>query len=200
MEDSATAKRATQADRPTLNHPEPFTVDTVASTLAKTVLRPEAVLSLPGLLWLYDRAIGRRLFSIAKNGQFPPLLSLVTLRELLLKAYPRLGVFWLLAALRLLNAALERYASNLGEWKADKPRWGREVVIVTGGARGIGAKVVELLSHEKRAKVAVFDLGEPEYAPAPKGAPSIRYYKVRRIRLPSRRLFIAAHADSFFFP
>lgn len=176
----ATKRRPTQASRPSLHFKEPFTVDVIARALGRTILRPEFVAAFPALLYWLDRRASRKLFTLGVRGHFPPLASFNTLKFLLTKAYPVLGLAWFLALLRLINSAFERYAGNLGEWRADKPQWEKEVVVVTGGARGIGAKIVELLSHEKGAKVAVLDLGEPEYAPAPSWAPDVQYYKVRR--------------------
>lgn len=190
---SAVKRWPNQPDRPSLRFREPFTVDVVARHLARTILRPELVFAWPALLYSFDRRYAHRLFALAREGQFPRLLSLATLRGLL-RAYPLFALAWLFGLIRVLNAALERYASNLGEWKADKPNWSKEVVVVTGGARGIGAKIVELLSHEKRARVAVLDLGEPEYASAPRGAPAIHYYKVSRRRDQSS----GNHAEYFF--
>lgn len=62
-------------------------------------------------------------------------------------------------------------------YRADKPDWSNEVVVVTGGAAGIGKAIVEAMSHKRKAKVAVLDLAPPTYAPAPRGAPAIQYYK-----------------------
>lgn len=45
-------------------------------------------------------------------------------------------------------------------WKADKPDWGKEVVVITGGVTGIGREVVRLL-REKTERIAVLDLVEP---------------------------------------
>lgn len=64
-----------------------------------------------------------------------------------------------------------------GSFKADKPDWSQEVVVVTGGAAGIGKAIVEVLSQKRKAKIAVLDLAPPTYAPAPRGAPAIQYYK-----------------------
>lgn len=178
----ATRVRPKQSNlTPRLENQPPFTIDTVLSFLGKTVFSPAGVALLPALAYRYDRTQGRKLFALAQNGRYPPFLSLKTLTHLLFREYPSVGVPFLLGLIRLLSNALSRYVDNLGEWKADKPDWqNREVVVITGGSRGIGAKVVEILSHKKLAKIAVLDLVEPEYAIAPRGAPPVHFYKVSR--------------------
>lgn len=163
---------------PDLTLRPPFTIDTILGVLGKTIFSPIGVALLPALTYHYDRTQGRRLFALAQQGRYPSFLSLKTLSHLLLREYPAIGIPFAIALIRLLSNALSRYVDNLGEWKPDRPNWSKEVVVITGGARGIGAKVVDILSHERRAKIAVLDLGEPEYAVAPQGAPPIHYYKV----------------------
>ncbi|KAF1822019.1 NAD(P)-binding protein [Dissoconium aciculare CBS 342.82] len=60
----------------------------------------------------------------------------------------------------------------LNNWKKDEYDWKKEIVIVTGGAGGIGGKVVTLLA-ERGIKVVVLDVIPMTYeAPA-----NVRYYK-----------------------
>lgn len=62
---------------------------------------------------------------------------------------------------------LDRISSWLDDkvvnnWKSDEWDWSKEVVVVTGGADGIGKDVVLLLA-EQGIKVAVLDVQELTY-------------------------------------
>ncbi|CAO1623218.1 unnamed protein product [Sympodiomycopsis kandeliae] len=163
---------------PKLTNQPPFTIDTIFSFLGRTVFSSLGVALLPVLAYRFDRNLGNKLFALAQNGRYPSLLSFKTLTHLLVKAYPGIGVLWTIGAVRLVSRTLSRYVDNLGEWKRDRPNWENEVVVITGGSRGIGAKVVEILSHRNKARIAVLDVIEPEYALPPRGAPPIHYYPV----------------------
>lgn len=75
---------------------------------------------------------------------------------------------WLLTfvGVKTVNRILTRLVRNHG-WKADPPRWSRfrgegDVVLITGGATGIGKEMVEILA-KKTNKIAVLDMAEPTY-------------------------------------
>lgn len=58
-----------------------------------------------------------------------------------------------------LNTALTR--RKLNNYLTDKTwNWETEIVVVTGGSSGIGARIVARLA-QKRIKVAILDLNEP---------------------------------------
>lgn len=163
-----------QPSKPDLKFREPFTWDLCYHYLNKTAFHPFAILAIPALTYLIDK----------RNAPVPstyPAFGYTHLRQLLSISgtgpHKWLGRLFWFTLFKNLNRALNRYARNHGEWKADKPNWKKEVVVITGGAAGIGKATVEILSHEKRAKIAVLDMAEPTYAPAPPGAPEILYFK-----------------------
>lgn len=164
-----------QPSKPDLKFREPFTWDLTYAFLCRTAFHPLALLVYPALVYLLDK----------RSSGAPsvyPAPSFTLLRELLSPSstnqYKWIArVFWF-SLVKNINNALTRYARNHGQWRRDRPDWKKDVVVITGGAAGIGKACVEVLSHEKRAKVAVLDLAAPTYAPAPAGAPEILYFKV----------------------
>lgn len=50
----------------------------------------------------------------------------------------------------------------MNNWKNDVYDWKKEIVVVTGGSDGIGAKIVNLLA-ERGIKVVVLDIQPPKY-------------------------------------
>lgn len=123
----------------------PFTIDTIAAILTRTV----------------------------GTSAFSTLLSIfLYVRAYQLEERPRklLRALSTFLTIRRIHQALTRLTVNNG-WKADKPRWTEEVVIVTGGGGAIGSEiVVELLKRTR--KIAVLDLVTPKHQHA--GA---RYYE-----------------------
>ncbi|GAA5821393.1 hypothetical protein JCM11251_004602 [Rhodosporidiobolus azoricus] len=79
-----------------------------------------------------------------------------------LRAHRYLRLLLGFVALKTLNRALVRLVRNSG-WRADPPVWGKDVVLIAGGATGIGKEIVELLA-KKTDKIAVLDLAPPAYA------------------------------------
>lgn len=163
-----------QPSKPDLRYREPITWDLCYAFLNRTAFHPLALLVYPALVYFLDKR------SKPVPGVYPkPSYGL--LRELLSPSasntHKWIGRMFWWSLVRNVNNALSRYARNHGEWRPDRPNWKKDVVVITGGAAGIGKAIVEVLSHEKRAKVAVLDMAAPTYAPAPAGAPEILYFK-----------------------
>lgn len=55
---------------------------------------------------------------------------------------------------------LDEGVSN--NWKNDRYNWSREIVAVTGGSDGIGAKIVQMLAT-KGIKTVILDIQEPKF-------------------------------------
>ncbi|TVY75631.1 Dehydrogenase [Lachnellula suecica] len=70
-------------------------------------------------------------------------------------AYSRIRSLFYLGLVRLASNYFD--AGVLDNWTSDKYDWNKEIVLITGGAGGIGGKVVQLLS-EKGVKVVVLDV------------------------------------------
>lgn len=176
----ASKTQKSQAAHPdSINAREPFTLDTCLNFLEATVLRTPVLLLLPAALYLYDRhtALQNATDSLFSSSNSYPEASYGLIKELLFTKYKWIGRLLVFGLLKNLNYHLNRLFANNGQYASDKPDWSKEVVVVTGGAGGIGKAVVEAMSHKRRAKVAVLDLAPPSYAPAPKGAPAIQYYR-----------------------
>lgn len=114
---------------------EGFKSDTVLKIIRGTVLNPK--LMLPLLL----------LAKYTKKGQDWSILHPT--------AYSRLKFLLGLGILKAVN----RYFSQgvLNNWVDDKYDWTKEIVLITGGAGGIGGHVVQLLA-EQGIKVVVLDI------------------------------------------
>ncbi|KAG7293005.1 hypothetical protein NEMBOFW57_003050 [Staphylotrichum longicolle] len=129
---------------------EGFKSDTVLKIIRNTALNPKLIL--PLLL----------LAKYTKKGQDWAILHPT--------AHSRLKT--------LLAFGLIRWISNyfshgvLNNWVDDKYDWSREIVVITGGAGGIGGQVVQLLA-EKGIKVVVLDI-QPLTYPA---GPTVHYFK-----------------------
>ena len=114
---------------------EGFKSDTVLKIIRNTALNPKLIL--PLLL----------LANYTKKGQDLAILHPT--------AYSRLKTLLAFGLLRWIN----NYFSwgVLNNWVKDKYDWSREIVVITGGAGGIGGHVVQLLA-ERGIKVAVLDI------------------------------------------
>ncbi|CAD6886459.1 unnamed protein product [Tilletia laevis] len=169
-----TAAQPSQAKKPQLTYSEGITFDRLARIFGNVFLRPAAVVYLPAFIYLYDR------FRVSASPDAYPVPSLSLLTNLFFgKAAPYRFWGYLVAFgfVRNLHRALSRHARNHGEWRQDRAQWDKELVVITGGATGIGKCVVERLSHKHKAAIAVLDMAPPTYAPAPPGAPKILYIK-----------------------
>ena len=84
-----------------------------------------------------------------------------------LRATRWLSILLAFVAIKTANRALTRLVRNHG-WKADPPVWSMnkgegDVVLITGGAGGIGKEMVEILAR-KTNKIAVLDMSPPTYS------------------------------------
>lgn len=163
-----------QPSKPELHYRAPITLDRVLRLLDRTAFHPVTLLLYPALVYFLDKRA-------VPSPQFYPAPSYSLLRELLATSstntHKWIGRLFWFTLFKNINAALTRYARNHGEWRPDRPNWKKDIVVITGGAAGIGKSIVEVLSHERRARVAVLDMAPPSYAPAPAGAPEILYFK-----------------------
>ncbi|KAL2256785.1 hypothetical protein VTK26DRAFT_1123 [Humicola hyalothermophila] len=129
---------------------EGFKGDTVLKIIRNTALNPK--LLLPLLL----------LAKYTKKGQDLSILHPT--------AYSRLKTLLALGLIKWVNSYLSRGVLN--NWVDDRYDWSREIVLITGGAGGIGGEVVQLLA-EKGIKVVVLDI-QPLTYPA---GPTVHYFK-----------------------
>lgn len=132
------------------------------ASLTSTNDREDVELTKSSLGFTSD-ALGRLIKLTALNPAF-------TLPLILLSRYTKRGAdltadhpvvvsqFW-----KLFYFGLARYASGylddgaLNNWTKDTYDWTKEIVLITGGAGGIGGEVVKLLS-ERNIKVVVLDV------------------------------------------
>ncbi|KAK4461859.1 hypothetical protein QBC42DRAFT_346831 [Cladorrhinum samala] len=129
---------------------EGFKSDTVLKIIRGTVLNPK--LMLPLLL----------LAKYTKRGHDWSILHPT--------AYSRIKFLLGLGILKAVN----RYFSQgvLNNWVDDKYDWAKEIVLITGGAGGIGGHVVQLLA-EQGIKVVVLDIQPLTF----KAGPTVHYFK-----------------------
>jgi all-trans-retinol dehydrogenase (NAD+) len=114
---------------------EGFVADPFLKLIGRTVLNP--ALLLPLVL----------LARFTKKGQ-----DLAILHPL---AISRVKTLFYFAIARWLNNWYSNKALN--NWINDRYDWSKEIVVVTGGAGGIGGKIVQLLS-ERKIKTVVLDI------------------------------------------
>lgn len=151
---------------------EPFTFDTVLGILGKVPFSTPFLALLPALTLLYHKHTNPPLAIPTTYDKLLPLL-----RSLVFTQYKWVGYIWSFILIRTINRALNRYNRNHTEWRRDPIDYANDIVVITGGSQGIGKEIVQLLSHKKKAHIAVLDMAPPAYIAAPAGAPEILYFK-----------------------
>ncbi|GAC75278.1 hydroxysteroid 17-beta dehydrogenase 11 [Moesziomyces antarcticus T-34] len=151
---------------------EPFTFDTVLGVLGKVPFSTPFLALLPALTLLYHKHTNPTLAIPTTYDKLLPLL-----RSLVFTQYKWVGYIWSFILIRTINRALNRYNRNHTEWRRDPIDYANDIVVITGGSQGIGKEIVQLLSHKKKAHIAVLDMAPPAYIAAPAGAPEILYFK-----------------------
>lgn len=185
------------------HHPMPLLcIDNVIYLLNLTVFSPLSLILIPALIYyLYfihedHQTLTSQFYSIKSTNDFSllsksiqrsfssrnsyPIPTFSELKLLLWSSsspFRTLKNFYLFSLVKNLNSLLNRLARNHGAWQRDPINWKKDTVIITGGATGIGKALVENLSQVHHAKIAVLDMAQPTYRPAPKGAPEILYFK-----------------------
>ncbi len=123
---------------------EGFTADVLFRLIGQTALNPLA--TLPVLL----------LAHFTNKGENRSILHPV--------AFSRIKLLFYLGAARWLSKWYSRRALNNGV--DDEYDWTKEIVLITGGAEGIGSHIVQLLA-EKNIKVVVLDIRPLTYEARP---------------------------------
>ncbi|KAK0624671.1 hypothetical protein B0T17DRAFT_590537 [Bombardia bombarda] len=123
---------------------EGFKSDTVLKIIRNTALNPSFILPLI-LLARYT-----------KKGQDLSILHPT--------AYSRVKKLLVLGIIRVVNNWFSRNVLN--NWVADNYDWSKEIVLITGGAGGIGGQIVQLLA-EKNITVVVLDIQPLTYDAGP---------------------------------
>ncbi|KAL1844288.1 hypothetical protein VTJ49DRAFT_2345 [Mycothermus thermophilus] len=129
---------------------EGFKGDTALRILQNTVLNPKVLL--PILL----------LARFTKKGQDWAVLHPL--------AHSRLRKLLVFGVARWVSDYLSRRVLN--NWVSDSYDWSREIVLITGGAGGIGGEMVKLFA-EKGVKVVVLDIQPLTY----EAGPNVHYFK-----------------------
>ncbi|CDR88338.1 related to retinal short-chain dehydrogenase/reductase [Sporisorium scitamineum] len=165
MTASTTAKGLTQFN-------EPFTFDSVLRILNKVPFSTPFLALLPAFAVAYHKHANPALALPSTLSEAWPLV-----RSLLFTQYKWIGYIWTFLLIRTINRGLNRYVRNHKEWRRDPIDYANDVIVITGGSQGIGKEIVQLLSHHKKAHIAVLDMAPPAYIAAPAGAPEILYFK-----------------------
>lgn len=129
---------------------EGFTADLLGRIIKRTALNP--TFTLPLIL----------LARYTKKGS-----NLSILHE---KAFSRVKLLFILGLIRWISNYFD--AGVLNNWTSDKYEWEKEIIVVTGGAGGIGGEVVKLFS-EKGIKVVVLDVIPMTFD----AGPNVYYFK-----------------------
>lgn len=151
---------------------EPFTFDSVLRILNKVPFSTPFLGLLPVLAAYYHKHKNPSLVLPTSATD-----ALTFARSLLFTQYKWIGYIWIFILVRTINRVVNRYVRNHTEWRRDPIDYTKDIVVITGGSQGIGKEIVQLLSHKKRAHIAVLDMAPPAYIKAPAGAPEILYFK-----------------------
>lgn len=165
--------------------PKRFSIDTIARFLDVVPFSAPFLLVLPVAALVLDRR-GQSVDKVLSNIPGPRGWY-----ELLAKRHSWIYRILLCIVIKIVSKRLSRIAINLGETRRDPPQWNKDVLVITGGATGIGKCFVELVSRRYGARIAVLDIAEPTYAPASDGAPEILYV---RTDVTNAESVAAAHA------
>jgi hypothetical protein len=117
-----------------------FTFDTVISLLKYTAFDPRK--TIPLYLAALHTTKGQEFFATR-----PEALKW-------LRRFVYAGLFT-----RVIRFLDQGFANN---WKSDTYNWNKEIVVVTGGSDGIGAKMVQMLAV-RGIKIVILDIQEPKY-------------------------------------
>lgn len=150
----------------------PFTIDTVLAILGKAPFSTPFLGLLPAIAIYLHRHKNPAVVLPSAPADYVPLA-----KTLLFSQYKWMGYIWLFILVRTINRTLNRYVRNHKEWRRDPIDYKKDVIVITGGSQGIGKEIVQLLSHHKKAHIAVLDMAPPAYIAAPAGAPEILYFK-----------------------
>ena len=150
----------------------PVTLDVVLRALDQIPFSWPFVGILPLLALVYERR-GAESWS----GLVFPWPTVSEWHDVLMVRHPFVVGCIIFILLRYTSMHMSRLALNLGEPRPDKPDWKEDVIVITGGSMGIGKELVQILSREHKARMAVLDVLEPTYAAASHGAPDILYIR-----------------------
>lgn len=151
---------------------EPFTADSLLRILAIAPFSTPFLALLPALSVFYRK---HKNPTQALPTSYKDILLLA--KSLLFNQYKWVGYIWIFILVRTINRGINRYVRNHTEWRRDPINYSKDIVVITGGSQGIGKEIVQILSHKKKAHIAVLDMAPPAYLPAPAGAPEILYFK-----------------------
>ena len=107
-------------------------------------------------------------------------------------AFSRLRTLFYFGVIRLVSGYFDQKV--LDNWTSDEYDWDKEIVLITGGAGGIGGQVVKLLS-ERGTKIVVLDV-IPMTFEARAYPPPISRFQGERVNREQPRMSITTNATS----
>lgn len=124
-----------------------FTLDTLVALISATVLNPISAVGLVAYLYFARGETFELSVPRPNNPYIPQLVTSPAIRKSLYFLGATLFLKW--------NSWTSRKALNNGV--SDSYNWDKEIIVVTGGAGGIGGEVVRQLTA-KHTRIAVLDL------------------------------------------